>query len=195
MTHQLGQTSLKLVGCSWFAVVSTKNGWTPGWVRKVRANLCRRSHRRATAARITEKVHLGSDGKVLEHMVYRSLLIWGCITTSRSLPTSLLSHLKWSQWGITAGPQSKGKGGRVWWKALLSFFVLSIGWPGAYAIDVDVTLTHITYLNFITDQIRPFMETIFANSSGLFSAEFHTNSGLRNITSSRCWFGLLVSHL
>lgn len=179
MTQQLGQTSLKLVGCSWF-------GWTPGWVRKVRANLCRRSHRRATAAGITEKVHVGSDGKVLEHMVYRSWLIRGCITTGRSLPTPLLSpvhHLKWSQWGITAGPQSKRKGGRVWWITLLSFCVSSIGWPGAYAIHV-VTLTHIADLNFITDQIHPFMETIFANSSGLFQQQ---NSTLQKTGSTVVW--------
>ena len=36
------------------------------------------------------------------------------------------------------------------------------------AIHVDVTLTHITYLNTVTDHRHPFMESVFADDCGLF---------------------------
>lgn len=40
--------------------------------------------------------------------------------------------------------------------------------PGVYA---DFTLTHATYLNIVTDQIRPFMAMVFPNCSGLFQQD------------------------
>ena len=97
MARRLGQSISKtagLVGCSWYAVVSTYQKWSKegqpvnrrqghGRPRLIDARgerrLARlvRSHRRATVAQIAEKVNAGYDRKVSEHTVHRSLLRMG----------------------------------------------------------------------------------------------------------------------
>ncbi|KAK3534421.1 hypothetical protein QTP86_015225, partial [Hemibagrus guttatus] len=39
------------------------------------------------------------------------------------------------------------------------------------AIHVDVTVTHSTYLNIVTDHVHPFMETLFPDGCGLFQQD------------------------
>ena len=96
MARRLGQSISKtaaLVGCSRSAVVRTYQKWSkegktsepatgsdprlidaPGERRLARVV---RSNRRATVAQIAEKVNAGSDRKVSEHTVHRSLLRMG----------------------------------------------------------------------------------------------------------------------
>ncbi|KAI1887120.1 hypothetical protein AGOR_G00202860 [Albula goreensis] len=97
MARRLGQSISKtaaLVGCSRSAVVSTYQKWYKegkavnrrqghGRPRLIDARgerrLARvvRSNRRATVAQIAKKVNAGSDRKVSEHTVHRSLLRMG----------------------------------------------------------------------------------------------------------------------
>lgn len=110
MARRLGQSiseTAGLVGCSRSAVVSTYQKWSKegqpvnrrqghGRPRLIDARGERRlarvvqSHRRATVAQITEKVNAGSDRKVSEHTVHRSLLRLG-LRRCRPLRVPLLA--------------------------------------------------------------------------------------------------------
>lgn len=129
MARRLGQSiseTAQLVGCSRSAVVSTSQRWCSegepvnrrlghGRPRLIDARGERRlarvvkTHSKATVAQVAEKLNAGSDKKVSEYTVHRSLLRMGLRRRSGALQAAVqqqkrlqwaLEHLNWSaeQW-------------------------------------------------------------------------------------------------
>ncbi|MCI4393629.1 hypothetical protein PGIGA_G00159810 [Pangasianodon gigas] len=66
--------------------------------------------------------------------------------------------------GCTMGRRQVSGGSVILW----AMFCLETLGPG---IHVDVTFTCTTFLNIATDQVHPFMATVFPNDSGLFQQD------------------------
>ncbi len=132
------------MGCSRYAVVSVYQKWTKvrysgeshGWPRLIDSHGERRlarvvwSNRRATVAQTPQEVNAGSDGKVPEYTVHRSLLHTGLhsrwlVGVPMLTPVNLWKRQQWAREHQNHG--SMEEGGLVW---LITFSFTSHGWAG-----------------------------------------------------------------
>ncbi|KAE8297395.1 Transposable element Tcb1 transposase Transposable element Barney transposase [Larimichthys crocea] len=203
--HSISKTAA-LVGCSRSAVVSIYQQWSKegtavnrrqghGRPRLIDARGERKlarvvqSNRQATVAQIAEKVNAGSDRKVSEHTVHRSLLRMG-LRCHRPIRVPMLTPIhcqKRQQWALKHQHWTAEQWKKVAWsdvRRLPGKHMAQAGGGGSVmlwamfcwetlgpVIHVDVTLTPTTYLNIVTDHVHPFMETVFPDGSGLFQQE------------------------